>query len=194
MSKPDLTTTRLDDAARAGWLYYVAGNTQDQIATKLGISRQTAQRLVSLAVSEGLVRVRLDHPIANCLDLAARLRRAFRAGPGPEWCRAIRIPARPRSALPKRRRPRSRGGCAHLDSPIVMAIGTGRTLKAAIEQLPPMDCQHHKVVSLTGNISSDGSAAFYNVIFTMSDPGESAQLHHAAAGHRFLRGRAQNAA
>ena len=25
-------TTRLDDAARAGWLYYVAGNTQDEIA------------------------------------------------------------------------------------------------------------------------------------------------------------------
>jgi DNA-binding transcriptional regulator LsrR (DeoR family) len=50
-----------------------------------------------------------------------------------------------------------------------MAIGTGRTLKAAIEQLPSMDCPHHKVVSLTGNISPDGSAAFYNVIFTMSD-------------------------
>ena len=64
---------RLDEAARAGWLYYIAGNTQDQIASKLGISRQTAQRLVSLAVSEGLIKVRVDHPIANCLDLAARL-------------------------------------------------------------------------------------------------------------------------
>jgi DNA-binding transcriptional regulator LsrR (DeoR family) len=53
--------------------------------------------------------------------------------------------------------------------PVVMAIGTGRTLKAAIEQLPPMECPQHKVVSLTGNISPDGSAAFYNVIFTMAD-------------------------
>ena len=69
--------TRLDDAARAGWLYYVAGNTQDQIAHKLGVSRQTAQRLVSLAVSEGLIKVRVDHPIANCLDLAARLKSRF---------------------------------------------------------------------------------------------------------------------
>ncbi len=68
---------RLDDAARAGWLYYVAGNTQDQIAAKLGISRQTAQRLVSLAVSEGLIKVRVDHPIANCLELAAKLRSRF---------------------------------------------------------------------------------------------------------------------
>src|SRR5690606_568602 len=53
-TRPDATSNqRLDDAARAGWLYYVAGNTQDQIAAKLGISRQSAQRLVSLAVSEG---------------------------------------------------------------------------------------------------------------------------------------------
>ncbi|TIV91560.1 MAG: MarR family transcriptional regulator, partial [Mesorhizobium sp.] len=70
-------STRLDEAARAGWLYYVAGNTQDQIAAKLGISRQTAQRLVSLAMSEGLIKVRVDHPIANCLDLAARLKSRF---------------------------------------------------------------------------------------------------------------------
>src|SRR5690606_9773655 len=53
--------------------------------------------------------------------------------------------------------------------PIVMALGTGRTLKAAIEKLPAMDCPHQKVVSLTGNIAPDGSAAFYNVVFTMAD-------------------------
>ena len=73
----DTAGNRLDDAARAGWLYYVAGNTQDEIATKLGISRQSAQRLVSLSVSEGLIKVRLDHPIGRCLDLAARLKAKY---------------------------------------------------------------------------------------------------------------------
>jgi DNA-binding transcriptional regulator LsrR (DeoR family) len=53
--------------------------------------------------------------------------------------------------------------------PITMAIGTGRTLKAAIEQIQPMECPQHKVVSLTGNIAPDGSAAFYNVIFNVAD-------------------------
>ena len=67
------TAVWLDDAARAGWLYYVAGNTQDEIARKLGISRQSAQRLVSLAMSERLIKVRLDHPIARCLELGAAL-------------------------------------------------------------------------------------------------------------------------
>ena len=73
-ARNETSATRLDDAARAGWLYYVAGNTQEEIAAKMGISRQSAQRLVSLSVSEGLIKVRLDHPIGRCLDLAERLR------------------------------------------------------------------------------------------------------------------------
>ena len=68
---------RLDDAARAGWLYYVAGNTQEEIARKLGVSRQSAQRLVSLAVSEKLIKFRLDHPIARCMELSRQLSQRF---------------------------------------------------------------------------------------------------------------------
>lgn len=166
-NRPESGGGRLDDAARAGWLYYVAGNTQDQIAAKLGISRQTAQRLVSLAVSERLIKVRVDHPIANCLDLAARLKARFALDlvevvPSDPASQSTTIGIAEAAAAEIEKRLLS-------TEPIVMAIGTGRTLKAAIEQLPSMDCPHHKVVSLTGNISPDGSAAFYNVIFTMSD-------------------------
>lgn len=32
-----------------------------------------------------------------------------------------------------------------------------------------MECPQHRIVSLTGNIGPDGSAAFYNVIFSMAD-------------------------
>lgn len=158
---------RHDDAARAGWLYYVAGNTQDQIAAKLGVSRQSAQRLVSLAVSEGLVKVRLDHPIANCLELAAKLRSRFAL----DLCEVV--PSDPESASTTLGI--AAAAAAEIErrlkspEPIVLAIGTGRTLKAAIEQLTPMECPQHKLVSLTGNIAPDGSAAYYNVIFTMAD-------------------------
>ncbi|MER9658681.1 sugar-binding transcriptional regulator [Mesorhizobium sp. M0159] len=166
-SRQDSGGNRLDDAARAGWLYYVAGNTQDQIAATLGISRQTAQRLVSLAVSEGLIKVRVDHPIANCLDLAARLKSRFALD------LVEVVPSDPSSSstvmgVAVGGAPDFAGRLRGLVR-LVMACGTGRTLKAAIEQLPPMECPQHKVVSLTGNISPDGSAAFYNVIFTMAD-------------------------
>ena len=35
----DTEATPLDEAARAGWMYYVGQKTQDQIARELGISR-----------------------------------------------------------------------------------------------------------------------------------------------------------
>ncbi|UYO01123.1 MAG: sugar-binding transcriptional regulator [Devosia sp.] len=166
-ARHDNGTTRLDDAARAGWLYYVAGNTQEEIATKMGISRQSAQRLVSLSVSEGLIKVRLDHPIGHCLDLAARLQSRFALDhcevvPSDPTSQSSTIGVAEAAAAEIER-------CLRATDPIVMAVGTGRTLKAAIEQIQPMECPHHKIVSLTGNIAPDGSAAFYNVIFNVAD-------------------------
>jgi len=166
-SRQDSSSGRLDDAARAGWLYYVAGNTQDEIARKLGVSRQTAQRLVSLSVSEGLIKVRLDHPIGHCMDLATRLTQRFALDlvevvPSDPENPSTTIGVAQAAAAEIERRLKS-------EKPIVVAIGTGRTLKAAIDQLPRMEAPQHKMVSLTGNIAPDGSAHFYNVIFNMAE-------------------------
>lgn len=167
MSRTRVSLSRLDDAARAGWLYYIAGKTQDEIAAHMAISRQAAQRLVSLAMSERLIRVWMDHPIAQCLDLAAKLRDRF------ALIHAEVVPSDPGSeggtvGL-------AEAGAAEIirwlrsDRPIVMAVGTGRTLKAAIDHLPPIHCPQHRIVSMTGNIGPDGSAAYYNVIFSMAE-------------------------
>jgi DNA-binding transcriptional regulator LsrR (DeoR family) len=164
--RQDPASRRLDDAARAGWLYYVAGNNQEEIAQKLGVSRQTAQRLVSLSVSEGLIKVRLDHPIARCMELAAALRSRYALDlvevvPSDPQSRSTTTGIAEAAAAEIERRLRA-------SDPIVMAIGTGRTLKAAIDQLTPMECPQHKIVSLTGSIAPDGSAAYYNVIFDIA--------------------------
>ena len=68
---------RLDIAARAGWLYFVADYKQDQIAQILHVSRQTAQRLVSMAKKEKLIGFRLQHPLMHCMDLAEQLTKKF---------------------------------------------------------------------------------------------------------------------
>jgi DNA-binding transcriptional regulator LsrR (DeoR family) len=77
MTPSDSENSRLDDAARAGWLYFIAGHTQDEIAKSLKVSRATAQRLVSLCLAERLITFRLEHPITQCMELAARLKDAF---------------------------------------------------------------------------------------------------------------------
>jgi DNA-binding transcriptional regulator LsrR (DeoR family) len=165
--KSEADPERLDEAARAGWLYYVAGNTQDEVAQKLGVSRQTAQRLVSTAVSKRLIKVRLDHPIAHCMELAARLTEKF----GLKLCEVV--PSDP--AVHSGSVGIAEAAAADMEQrlkslhPIVVAIGSGRSLRAAVEQLPPLDCPHHKIVSLVGNIAADGSASFYDVIVRFAD-------------------------
>jgi DNA-binding transcriptional regulator LsrR (DeoR family) len=163
----DREDSRLDDAARAGWLYYVAGNTQDEIARKLGISRQSAQRLVSLAISRKLIKVRLDHPIASCMALAEALTKRY----GLKYCDVVPSdPSSTSSILGV-----AEAAAAYLErilrspTPLVLALGTGRTIRASVNQLPPMDCPQHKIVSLVGNIAPDGSASFFDVITKISD-------------------------
>ncbi len=159
--------TRLDDAARAGWLYYVAGRTQDEIAAAMGISRQSAQRLVSLSVAEKLIKVRLDHPIAACMELAEALKAKF----GLKQVEVVPSDGGGDAATVGV----AEAGAAELErwlkqsEPLIIGMGTGRTLRAVIDQLSPMECPQHKIVSLTGNISPDGSAAYFNVIFSMAD-------------------------
>ncbi len=164
---PESETTRLDDAARAGWLYYVADNSQDEIARKLGVSRQVAQRLVSLAVSERLVRVWLDHPIAACMDLAARLVEKY------DLVYSEVVPSDPTSTSQVLGTAEAAGRylerVLRAEQPIILALGTGRSLRAAVNQLPSMDCPQHKVISLIGNVAPDGSASFYDVITKIAD-------------------------
>jgi DNA-binding transcriptional regulator LsrR (DeoR family) len=159
--------TRLDDAARAGWLYYVAGNTQDEIARKLGVSRQTAQRLVAMAVTERLVKVRIDHPIGRCMDLARQLTDRF----GLKLAEVV--PSDP--AAPDLLTGVAIAAAAELEKvlrseePRIIALGTGRALKATVEQLSAMSCPQHRIVSRLGNMMSDGSATPYNAVIRMAD-------------------------
>lgn len=164
---PDNEKSRLDAAARAGWLYFIAGHTQDEIAKRLKVSRATAQRLVSLCLSERLITFRLEHPIAACMDLGTRLTEEFSL----RTCEVV--PTDPASAT-------AVAGIAERaasllettlrgDKPTIVAIGTGRAMRAAVEQIPPMDCPDHQLVSLVGNISTDGSATFFDTVARLAD-------------------------
>ncbi|MES2539073.1 MAG: sugar-binding transcriptional regulator [Pseudomonadota bacterium] len=156
-----------DEAARAGWLYYVAGMTQDQIAAELGVSRQRAQRLVSRAMSEGLIHVRLNHRIGACLDLEAALRDRFgldrvrvapALGAGADPVRAIA----PAAAAELER-------FLRMPDPLVIALGTGRAMRGMVDALTEIDAPQHRLVSLIGNIAPDGSASFFDVVMRIAD-------------------------
>lgn len=158
---------KLDLAAHAAWLYYIAGNTQEEIAIKLRVSRQAAQRLVALAVSEKLIKFRLDHPLCECIGLAEALRDKF----GLSLCEVVPSDAGSGDRL------NGIGVCAamHLEpylitkTPTILAFSAGRTLRAMVEQIPSMDQPQHKIISIVGNMSHYGRAGRYEVVIHLSD-------------------------
>lgn len=158
---------KLDLAARAAWLYYVAGKRQDEIAGQLNVSRQAVQRLVSLAVGEKLIKFRLDHPIAACVQLGEELRERY----GLAYCSvqpSDDADTRPSLGV-------AIAAADHLATylavrdPLVLAFSTGRTLLAVADELAAMDCPQHKFVSLVGTISRDGRASPYEVVRRLAE-------------------------
>lgn len=147
---------RLDDAARAAWLYFVAKNTQDEIAGKMEVSRQSAQRLVALALDEGLVKFRLDHPVARCMSLAEGLKARY----GLSICEVTLVDSDSNDpAL----------GIAQVaadmmekflkrNDPIVMGLGTGKEIFCAAKEMSPVHRPQHRIASLVGSLTPDGSA------------------------------------
>lgn len=164
-SRSDRRDRKLDLAARAAWLYYVADNTQEEIAQKLNISRQASQRLVALAVKEKLVQFRLNHPLSNCIALAEALRDKFALN----TCEVI---------------PNSYDnvytglgiwGANNLETyllakePAIISFSSGRTLRATVEQIPIMKQPQHKIVSIVGSMSHYGRVGGHEVVIHLCD-------------------------
>lgn len=158
---------KLDQAAHAAWLYYIAGNTQEEIAAKLNVSRQAAQRLVALAVSEKLIKFRLDHPLSSCIALAEALRDKFNLA----LCEVVPSDASSDESL------NGIGMCAatHLEpyllnkTPSILAFSSGRSLRAMVDQIPSMQQPQHKVVSIIGNMSQYGRAGRHEVVMHLAE-------------------------
>ena len=158
---------KLDLAARAGWLYYVAGYTQEEIASQFGISRQSAQRMVSLSVSEKLIKVRLDHPIANCMNLAKQLKDKYSL----KECEVIPAITQDMSTNAGLGQAGAQIMEKYLESKesLIIGLGTGRVLSMIANELSPMDGAHHRLLSLVGNMANDGSASSQEVVSKIAD-------------------------
>ncbi|MDR3497148.1 MAG: sugar-binding domain-containing protein [Ancalomicrobiaceae bacterium] len=158
---------RLELAARAAWLYYDKGRTQDQIAAELGVSRQIVQRLIALAQSERLIRFQLMHPMSGCIEIAERLRDKYEL----QYCEVGINELGNVEDIPVV----SQLAALHLESflqqraPLTIGIGNGKTMREVSRRLCQMDRPQHKCVSLMGNLTRDGRASHYDVVTWLSE-------------------------
>jgi DNA-binding transcriptional regulator LsrR (DeoR family) len=152
---------KLEIAVRAAWLYHVAGNTQHEIARKLQISRPTAQRLVAFALERGLIKVRVNHKVASCLELAVALRQRYdlavcdvvpvNADSGDQVLRKIAVAAA-----------QVMESYLNEAQPKIIALGSGQTIKAVVSELNILVRPQHRLLSLVGTIARDGSSNPYD--------------------------------
>jgi DNA-binding transcriptional regulator LsrR (DeoR family) len=165
---PSREQAKLDQAARAAWLYYVAGKTQQQIAATLNISRQTAQRLLGTALDRNLVHVQLVHRIASCARLEESLRSHYRL----QVCEVVPFDGDDQVGIQSKiatAGARMMEGFLSSERPIVVALGTGQTLKAVIGRLSVLPRPQHRFVSLVGTFARDGSSNIYDVALSTAD-------------------------
>jgi DNA-binding transcriptional regulator LsrR (DeoR family) len=161
----EINARRLDLATRAAWLYYIAGATQDEIAAQFDISRQSAQRLIALAVSERLIEFRITSPVADCAALAQKLRARF----GLSLCEVVPSgPSDPTASVGLAAAQIFETLLAQRGSD-VFGFSTGRTLLRMAREISPRQRPDIKLISIVGNAARDGCVSPYEIAMRLSD-------------------------
>lgn len=159
----------LDDrlAIRAAWLHYAAGMTQVEVAERLGVSSVKAHRLISWAYQNGAVKVSIVGDVAECVMLEAAIADRF----GLAYCEVV--PDLYEDGLPLKAL--GPAGSAFLCREIdklkdgIIGLGHGRTLAAAIAEMPRLDAGTVRFVSLMGGLTRNYAANPHDVMHKLAE-------------------------
>ncbi len=167
MKKPLVPDSEESLGLRAAWLHYVGGLTQAAVAKRLGLPSVKTHRLIARAVAEGAVKVTIDGDIVACVELESLLCARF----GLNFCRVT--PDLAEEGLPLRAL--GLAGAEYLrnllsnNPDITIGIGHGRTLSAAIHQLPHLDASHARFVSLLGCLTRNYALNPHDVMHRIAE-------------------------
>jgi DNA-binding transcriptional regulator LsrR (DeoR family) len=153
--------------ARICWYHFHDGQTQQQVAERVGLSRATINKVINDARRQGIVRISIESPATPCAELEARLREKF-ALRG-----AVVVPS-----------PADEDNVRHivgiatgeyiskvLRQDDILALGWGGTVYAAAQSLSPRKNSGISVVSLSGGLPRsaiinpyDNAASFAKIL------------------------------
>lgn len=154
-------------AIRAAWLHYAGGMTQAAVAEKLGLAGVKAHRLISRASRSGAVKVTIDSGISECLALEGELSEIY------GLCHCEVAPDLHEDGLPLRAL--GIAGATYLRRELeggrheFIGVGHGRTLAAAVCQLPRLDLDRTRFVSLLGGLTRNYATNPHDVMHHLAD-------------------------
>ena len=132
--------------------YYEADYTQDQIAGKFGLSRIKVSRLLKQARKQNIVRITLHPPVDLQVDLEHHIETAY----GLEEVKIVECDNyRDQTAVANALAPAG-AECLvrRLAGDEIVGVTWGKTVKAVISSLPPLNLRKAKIVQMTGGLGS----------------------------------------
>jgi len=136
---------------RVAWLYFMDGLTQGDIAGRLGITRLRVNRLLGEARSSGLVTIRVNARLADCVQLE----RELIAATGLRDAVIVPTPDDPEQIPVALGRATAEYLARHLGAPGLrgFGVGWGTTLRETIRHLPRADLPELGVNSMMGGLT-----------------------------------------
>lgn len=166
MPSPTESDPEISLAVRAAWLHYVGGLTQAAVAKRLGVPSVKAHRLIARAVDAGMVKVSIDGPMVECIELEDALCRRFgldKAEVAPDLAEeGLPLRALGVAGANYLRREIEQGGHG------VIGLGHGRTLAAAIAAMPRFGAGEVRFVSLLGGLTRNYAANPHDVMHSLA--------------------------
>jgi DNA-binding transcriptional regulator LsrR (DeoR family) len=174
-----------EQIVRAAWLYHVAGNTQEQTADLLGISRVKVNRLLAEAREFGIVKISIEHRFARMIEVEENIRRRFNL----TFCRTtppmVSYYSGRRKSLPSRSKleaesPIARRAVAivaaellrerlQVDESSVIGVGWGRTMAEIPNHLMGITKPSAKFVSVMGSLTRTSAANLFEVVYQFAE-------------------------
>jgi DNA-binding transcriptional regulator LsrR (DeoR family) len=136
---------------RAAWLYHVEGLTQAEIGERMNLTRRRVNELLAIALEQGVVRISFSSPLAETVELEARLRSRF----GLADAVVVPMPADPHLLHAVI----GRGAAAYLDrliqsrKPGSIGVGWGSTLRETVRQMTPANEPGIAIRSMMGGLT-----------------------------------------
>jgi DNA-binding transcriptional regulator LsrR (DeoR family) len=148
------------ERARVAWFYFIGGQTQQEIAQRMNITRLKVNKIIGQLRDSGNVQVSVSLPLSDCVDLAERV--SARYG----LVESVVVPDLDDYIEQKRVIGEAAGVMA---SPLIhehdmgVGIGSGRTLSFAVRALRGRPRPESWVVGLTGGVTSGSATNTFEV-------------------------------
>ena len=162
------TTGLIDEElekARIAWLYFIGGQTQQEIAQRMNVTRLKVNKIIGQVRQQGNVQIKVNLPLTDCIELADRVSSRY------DLIETIVVPDLDDFMEQKRVIGEAAGSLASgliEGRDLGVGVGSGRTLSFVVRTVSAKPKFDSWVVGLTGGVTSGSTSNSFAVATTFA--------------------------